>query len=157
MEGLSTLLIKAYPGKSKEELEAVRAFGAWSRALSARVVENARPVKLFRGTLTVHTATSAWANSLQLESDALLYALRRKAPDAKVRKLVFRVGAMPSMPAQFAVGAQTEPFVPATVLPDDIARELALIRDDALREAVAKAAAAGLGEEPRVKPARKRF
>jgi hypothetical protein len=146
MEGLSSLLMKAYPGKSKEELQAVRVFGAWSKALSTRIVHNAQPVKLFKGALTVHTATSAWANSLQLESDALLQALQRKAPEVKLRKLFFRVGPLPNAATLLEPEPEAEAVTPAAHLPDDIARELARISDDTLREVVARAAAAGLGE-----------
>ncbi len=146
MAGLSSLLLQAYPGKSKEELQAVRVFGAWAKALSVRIVRNAQPVKLLRGTLTVHTATSAWANTLQLETDALLAALQRKVPDVRVRKLVFRVGPMPNAATIIALEEPPPKTVPMTTLPDDVARELARIGDDELREAVARAAAVGLAE-----------
>ena len=146
MEGLSSLLLKAYPGKSKEELQAVRVFGAWAKALSTRILQNAQPVKLQNGTLTVHTATSAWANSLQLESDALIAAVQRRAPEVRLRKLVFRVGPLPNA-TTIVVDEPTSPgVVPAVTLPEDVARELARISDDGVREAVARAAAAGLGE-----------
>jgi hypothetical protein len=146
MQGLSALLMQAYPGKTKEELQAVRVFGGWAKALSARIVHNAQPVKLWKGTLTVHTATSAWANSLQLESESLLAALNRKVPEVRVRKLVFRVGPLPNASTLLPPEPEPEPVVPASVLPDDVARELARISDDGVREAVARAAAAGLGE-----------
>jgi hypothetical protein len=146
MENLAVLVAKVYPGQSREDLDAVRAFGAFMRALSTRVLNNARPVRLLRGTLFVHTSNSAWANSLQLESSALLAKIKRVAPDARIRRLSFRSGPMP----EAALPAPYTPLPPREIelreLPEEVARELAHIRDDALREAVTRAAAVGLAE-----------
>lgn len=145
MENLSALVARVYPGRSREELDAVRAFGAYMRALSPRILRNARPVKLMRGTLIVHTSNSAWANSLQLECESLLAKLKRVAPDARIRKLVFRAGPLPDA----ALPLQHTPLVvnqgiPLKELPGEIARELARIHNDDVREAVARAASVGL-------------
>jgi hypothetical protein len=148
MENLWTLVSRVYPSQSREELEAVRVFGAFMRALSPRVLRNARPVKLWRGTLLVHTSNGAWANSLQLESTGLLAKLKRVAPDARVRKLVFRAGHLPDS----AIPLPHTPLVPNGALvglplrelPEELARGLARIHHDALRDAVAKAACVGL-------------
>src|SRR5688572_23697382 len=95
MENLSALVARVYPSRNREDIEAVQAFGAFMRALSPRVLRNARPVKLFRGTMIVHTSNSAWANSLQLESVGVLAKLKRVTPSLRVRKLVFRSGPLP--------------------------------------------------------------
>ena len=149
MANLSALVARVYPGRSRDELDAVRAFGAFMRALSPRILRNARPVKHFRGTLVVHTINSAWANSLQLESDSLLAKLKRVAPDARVRKLVFRAGPLPDT----ALPLAHTPLIPMAgiplkELPEEIARELARIHNDELREAVAKAISMGLAAAP---------
>lgn len=138
-----------YPGRSREDLDAVQAFGAFMRALSPRVLRNARPVKLFRGTLTIHTSNSAWANSLQLESVGVLAKLKRVTPNLRVSRLVFRAGPLPDA----ALPAPHTPLEPAKrielgSLPEELARELARIHDDTLREAVTKAASIGLATEP---------
>ena len=148
MENLSALVARVYPGRSREDIEAVQAFGTFMRALSPRVLRNARPVKLFRGTLIVHTSNSAWANSLQLESVAVLAKLKRVTPSIRVRKLVFRSGPLPDA----AVPLPHTPLVPAKrielrTMPEDLARQLARIHNDELREAVTKAASAGLATE----------
>jgi hypothetical protein len=146
MENLSVLVARVYPGRDRDDLDAVRAFGAFMRALSPRVLRNARPVKLFRGTLTVHTSNSAWANSLQLESTAVLAKLKRMAPDARVRRLMFRSGPMPdaALPAPHTP-LPVDRAIALVELPEELARELARIHHDALREAVARAASVGLG------------
>jgi hypothetical protein len=144
-ETLSSLIVRVYPGQSRDELLAVRAFGAFMKALSQRVLRNARPVKLMGGTLIVHTSNSAWANSLQLESTAVLDKIKRGAPETRIRKLVFRAGPMP----EAALPLPHTPLVPRgglplRELPDDIARGLARIHHDELREAVKKAVSVGL-------------
>lgn len=145
MENLSALVARVYPGRSREELDAVRAFGAFMRALSPRILRNARPVKLMRGTLLVHTSNSAWANSLQLECESLLAKLKRVAPDARIRKLLFRAGPLPeaALPLPHTPLIQNR-GIPLKELPEEIARELARIHNDEVREAVAKAASVGL-------------
>lgn len=145
MESVSALVARVYPGRSREELDAVRAFGAFMRALSQRILRNARPVKLSRGTLFVNTSNSAWANSLQLESESLLAKLKRTAPDARIRKLVFRAGPLPdaALPLPHTPLVVTK-GIPLKELPSEIARELARIHNDDVREAVARAASVGL-------------
>ena len=148
MENLSALVARVYPGRGRDELDAVRAFGAFMRALSPRILRNARPVKLMRGTLLIHTSNSAWANSLQLECESLLAKLKRVAPDARIRKLVFRAGPLP----EAALPLPHTPLIenrgiPLKELPHELARELARIHNDDLREAVAKAASVGLAPD----------
>jgi hypothetical protein len=148
MENLSVLVAKVYPSKNRDDLDAVRAFGAFMRALSPRVIRNARPVKLWRGTLTVNTSNSAWANSLQLESTALLAKIKRIVPDVRIRKLAFRSGPLPDaatpLPHTPLVAAKQ---IALRELPEEVARELARIHNDEVREAVAKAVAVGLATQ----------
>jgi hypothetical protein len=144
MENISALVARIYPGRSRDELDTVRAFGAFMRALSPRILRNARPVKLMKGTLLVHTSNSAWANSLQLECESLLAKIKRVAPDARIRKLLFRAGPMPEAALPFEHQPPPEKGIPLRELPEEIARELARIHNDELREAVAKAARVGL-------------
>lgn len=144
LENLSALVMKFYPGQSREDVAAVRAFGAFMRALSPRVLRNARPFRLWKGNLTIHTSNSAWANSLQLEHDAILAKLRRVAPDVSIRKLIFRAGPLPEAALPLPPLAEAAPGVPLRELPDELARELARIHHDGLREAVRRAASVGL-------------
>lgn len=150
MENLSVLVFKVYPGRDQEDLDAVRVFGVFMRALSPRVLRNARPVRLSRGVLTVHTINSAWANSLQLESEAILAKLHRATPGLKLRKLVFRSGVLPEAALPVPEDPEPQRTIALHTLPVEVARELARIHDDTLREAVTRAALTGLGSpEPR--------
>ena len=146
MENLSSLVAKVYPGKSSDELAAVRVFGAFMRTLSPRVLHNARPVRFQRGVLTVHAINGAWANSLQLESESILVRLRRMTPGVRLNKLVFRAGPLPDATLPLPPDPEPVRSVALDQLPDDIARELARIGDDDLREAVARAALMGLAK-----------
>ena len=149
MANLSALVARVYPGRTRDELDAVRAFGAFMRALSPRILRNARPVKLFKGALFVNTSNSAWANSLQLESESLIAKLKRVAPDARIRKLVFRAGPLPDAALPLAhTPLIPHAGIPLKELPEEIARELARIHNDELREAVAKAISVGLAAAP---------
>ena len=94
--------------------------------------------------MTVHTSNSAWANTLQLEHDALLAKIKRAAPDAAIRKLIFRSGPLPEAALPLPPMAEAQPGVPLSELPEELARELARIHNDELREAVRIAASVGL-------------
>lgn len=144
IEGISALIARAYPSREPAELSAIRAFAWWNKVVSAKILKNARPVRMYRGVLTVHTATSAWANSLQYESEHLLAAIHKLAPEAKLKKMHFRVGPLPELIAPPRLKKQLAKAVPLTELPESVARELAKIRDDRVRDAVARAAAVGL-------------
>jgi len=146
MENLSILVAKVYPGRDQEDLDAERVFGVFMRALSPRIVRNARPVRLARGVLTVHTINSAWASSLQLESESILAKLHRSTPGLKLRKLVFRSGILPDAAIPIPEDPEPKRTVALHKLPIEVARELVRIHDDALREAVTKAALTGLGD-----------
>jgi Dna[CI] antecedent, DciA len=145
MANLSVLVAKVYPGQGQEELEAVRVFGAYMRVLSTRVVRNARPVRLRRGILTVHTINSAWANSLTLESESILLRLRGSLPGLKLRKLVFRSGPLPDAAVPLPEDPAPTPTAALDKVPDDVARELVRIHHDGLREAVTRAYLRGAG------------
>jgi hypothetical protein len=144
IEPIASLISRAYPAREPAELTAARAFNWWNKVVPANVLKNARPVRFYRGILTVHTATSAWANSLQYESEHLLAVIQTKVPEARLKKIRFCVGPLPELIALPRERPDVAPSVPLTQLPDSVARELAKIRDDRVREAVAKAAAVGL-------------
>ena len=146
MENLSSLVAKVYPGRGSEELQAVRVFGAFMRILSPRVVRNARPVRFQRGVLTVHTINGAWATSLSLESESILVRLRKALPGLRLGKLVFRSGPLPDAAVPLPPDPEPVRSVALDKLPDDVARELARISDDDLREAVTRAALMGLAK-----------
>jgi hypothetical protein len=144
---LASLIRSAYPSREPDEVLAIRAFHGWRRAVSQRTYVNARPVRLQAGTLTIHTATSAWCSELEFDKERLLAELRRHAPEARVRTLRFRVGPLPELTVGTrAARTQPAPVVVAS-LPETLARTLASIDDDDLREAIGAAASVGLGRD----------
>ncbi|MBN1655122.1 MAG: DUF721 domain-containing protein [Deltaproteobacteria bacterium] len=125
----------------------LRAFAWWRDIVTPRIFKNARPARLWRGVLTIHTSTSAWANLLQYDSESYLAEIIKRAPEAKIKAIRFRVGPVPPIqqPRQEKSAPPASP--PITDLPEVVARALAKISNDKVRNAVAKAAAAGLNEK----------
>jgi len=141
--GLSELIPKVYPSSEPEEAKSFRVFEAYCRSVSPRVLENARPVRFYEGALMINTSTSTWANALSLESAQILADTKRRSRGVKVTRLVFRSGPMPDMPKAAPIAPKLVP-IGLDQLPDQVARELAGISDDALRDAVTRAAVTAL-------------
>jgi hypothetical protein len=149
LTALSSLISKVYPSQEPEEARAYRVFAAFCKAVSERILNNARPVQFTRGVLTVHTATAAWANALSLESAQLLFKLRARVKDIKIERLVFRVGRLPDVPVAVKPDPPPPRLLPLEQLPEELARALARIGSDALRERLAKAMAVSLATADR--------
>lgn len=122
----------------------MRLMGSWGRVVNPRVLRNARPVRFKHGVLTVHTATSAWSDALSLDSDELLAKLRARTSGIRIRRIHFRTGPLPKLPEQFRE-VKRPPLLPLEQLPEELARALARVRDDGLRDAIQTAARATLG------------
>jgi hypothetical protein len=149
LEAIGHLIGKVYPTHEPDEARALRVFAAFSRAVPERILRNARPVYYQRGVLTVHTATAAWANALSLESAQLLAKLRLRARDAPLSRIVFRVGKLPELVDTVQPEPPPAKLLPLAQLPEELARGLARIGDDGLRERVARAMAVSLAEPER--------
>ena len=149
------VLAAVYPSREPEELQAIRVFGWWDRAVPPRVARNARPVRLAAGVLTVHTATAAWASDLDFLRPQLLASVQRYAPSARVKEIRIRVGKMPHIP-QRREAPEVPEVQPLETLPEEIARALAAVPDDAVRDAVAAAAAVALAPRPPAQPGRRK-
>lgn len=137
-----------YPPGAEEELAGLRVFAWWNRSVPARIQRSARPVRLRRGVLHVNTSTSAWAAELDFMREQLLSTLRAEVPGCAVRDIRFRVGPLPERPAPRDERPPAPPIVPAAELPEELARELARVGDDEVRDAVARAAGTSLGRRP---------
>jgi hypothetical protein len=144
---IGDILDGAYPG-SAEDRPLLTTFGWWDRTVPPRVSKNARPVSLRRGTLIVHTRTSAWAQELSFHEHDLLRSVQARVPS--IVRVRIRVG-----PIDTVAPTQPRPKPPKVQplavgqLPSDVARALAHLGDDRLREAVTKAACAALAPTSR--------
>ncbi|MFW5876776.1 MAG: DciA family protein [Myxococcota bacterium] len=151
MEGLDDLVRRVYP--APEQLPAVRLFRWWYRAVPERVARRARPVRLRKGELLVHVTSSTWAHELSFLKEDLVQRCQRAAPEARLRDIRFKVGSLPPRPRHQAYEPRRElpPLDPAEVarLPADVARALAHIDDDRVREIVARAASVSLTKRGR--------
>lgn len=142
---LATLVRAVYPGRADQELASLHAFRWWFRAVPPRVYERALPVKLRSGVLTIHTANSTWASELSFLKPSLLASVQRHAQGAQIRDLRFKVGPMPTLdrPGRERHAPEVPPL-PLSELPSTLARALASVRDDALRERIQTAASSAL-------------
>lgn len=145
---ISAVLDGAYPGRSSDR-PLVRTFSWWDRTVPPRIADRARPITLKHGTLVIHTGSSAWAQELSFHERDLLASVQRSVPD--VKRLRIRVGPMPPPPAPPDPPPPKVEPIPLSALPAEIARGLARIRDDGLREALALAARTSLAPPPRPK------
>jgi hypothetical protein len=142
---LSALIRQVYPAREPDDVMAIRVFHWWRRGVPERICLRARPVRIHAGILLVHTATSAWASELELMKEQLLRSLRKHAPEARIRAIRFRVGPLPELPMATRPERQAPSPVVIPPLPESLARALASIDDDDLREAIGTAASVSLG------------
>jgi predicted nucleic acid-binding Zn ribbon protein len=76
-------------GQSLEDLAV-----AWRKATGEALASFSRPGALKRGVLEVRVTTSTIVQELGFQKQQILAALRAEFPDAKLRDLRFRVGAI---------------------------------------------------------------
>lgn len=146
---LGLLLERAYP--RSEDWPIIRVYGVWMRTLPKRVVQNALPVRLERGTLWVHVTSPVWAQELSFLERDLLEKLKRVPGAAVVRTIRFRVGPLPEVrPLEDPTGPGPAPRARARKRVPDLVLDAALSRvgDPDLREAVERAIEASLGRLP---------
>src|SRR5690606_6113035 len=132
-------------------------FRWWDRAVPPLVAANARPVSLRGGVLTIHVASSTWAQELSYLREQLRASLALRVPSLRLKELKIRVGPLPDPPRDHRPDVLPPPHKPLPIesLPEDLARSLAGIGDNALRETIARAAAVSLAAPP-PPPARER-
>lgn len=142
---VARVLDHAYPGKPSDR-PLIRTFSWWYEAIPARIAEHARPVNIRNGTLWVHTKNAAWAQELSFHAAEMLAAAQRHVPE--IARLRFRVGPMPPAPPRPEPEPPKRTPIAATELPAEIARALAALGDDELRNTVTLAACTGLAPDP---------
>jgi len=80
----------------------------WSEVVGAGVAANARPVQLRAGRLVVSTSSSAWAQTLQSMSEAIIARLNERLGPGSVERAVFRHAGWESRPP-VAIGRGSGP------------------------------------------------
>jgi hypothetical protein len=98
----------------------------WAEIVGPQVAENSHPSRISDGTLLITTQSSAWSHELSLLGERVLRAVVARLPQAGVKQLRFRVGALPqrsraaapARPARRARGlvARIEPVSPGEAL-----------------------------------------
>lgn len=121
----------------------------WREAVGARIADRVQPVALRDGVLLLRVPSSVWAHELSLLADHVCARVRERGLD--VRELRFRVGASPiARRAPEPRVARTVPTMRA--LPRDLTTVLGAVRDQELRDSIARAAAANLAWQSLVPP-----
>jgi hypothetical protein len=117
---------------------------AWPAAVGPEIARNAWPARLARdGTLHVHTTDSIWAFELKSRAEEIRTRLGEHAPP----RLAFAPGPIPEPLETVAAGgaeAPPEPSPEHRAKADSLARA---IRDEGLREVVAKTIALSLSRD----------
>jgi predicted nucleic acid-binding Zn ribbon protein len=121
----------------------------WREAVGARIADRVQPLSLRDGVLLLRVPSSVWAHELSLLADHVCARVRERG--LEVRELRFRVGTSP-IPRR-----APEPRVARTVptmraLPRDLTAVLGAVRDQELRDSIARAAAANLAWQSLVPP-----
>lgn len=121
----------------------------WREAVGARIADRVQPVALRDGVLLLRVPSSVWAHELSLLADHVCARVRERGLD--VRELRFRVGTSPiARRAPEPRVARTVPTMRA--LPRDLTTILGAVRDQDLRDSIARAAAANLAWQSLVPP-----
>lgn len=149
LEKIGALVTRVYPAREPAELAVARVCGAWTKLVSRRILETARPVSLRHGVLTVHTATTAHADAMSYEAERLLLKLQALVPEARLKQVRFKVGELPDLPPPVKEQKRRPPVLPVAHLPEGVAAAIATIPDERVREAVARAASVGLARSAR--------
>ena len=123
-----------------------RIVDVWSSAVGPAVARNAWPARVGRdGTLHVATSSSTWAFELGLLARDIEQRLAERLGAEAPRALRFAPGRVPEPPAPESAASPVRNAPPPGDQERRQASELAArIENDALREIVARAAAAGL-------------
>jgi hypothetical protein len=143
---LGDILDGTYPGTA-EDRPLLQTFGWWDRTVPPRIAKHARPVALRHGTLVIHTQTSAWAQELSFHEADLLKSIRGRV--GAVKRLRIRVGAMPRPPEQKTPRKPKVTPLALSELPSDVARALARVGDDDVRDILARAVCMSLAPAPK--------
>lgn len=158
LTNVGNLIQKALPAEERAELRAMRAFGWWERNLPERIRKNARPVQLNYGVLTIHAATAVWANELSYLTNDFLTRMKKELKSVAIRSIRVKVGPVPSAPPHVIQRpAKPVKVVLPSEMPDELARALAALPSDALRDVVTEAAGVSLGRDNQRRERRRRM
>lgn len=140
---IAELVPTVYPSNEPEDVMLVRAVGWWDKHVPARINRSARPARLRHGTLWIHAVTGAWAQEVSMMLPRWVPALLSAVPGLRSAKVRVQVGPLPARPV---IPPRPAPRPPLAIgeLPETVARALAAIPDDDLRNAIAAAAAQSL-------------
>jgi hypothetical protein len=117
----------------------------WPAAVGEEIARNAWPARIGRdGTLHVAVSSSAWVFELTQLASEIVSRLKTLLGDEAPPRLRFAPGQLPELGVETVPNVEQAPLEPTEADRSKAARIAAPIENPALREAVAKAAAASL-------------
>lgn len=114
---------------------------AWWQAVGPRIAERARPIRLVREELTIRAATATWAQELSFLAPTIVGRLKKLG--FPVQRLRFYVGPV-EPPLRRPEPALPKLVPPPAKLSETLSGTIAKVENDALRDAILRAAAANL-------------
>jgi predicted nucleic acid-binding Zn ribbon protein len=125
----------------RAQREAARAAGTgpvdremWRQVVGERIANRTMVDRLEAGVLEVRVASSVWAQELSLLSAEMITRLKQHR--VQVRRIRFKVGAVPAMDTAEPLAPPPQPVV----LPEALKSRLAAVDDPELAAAIAEAA-----------------
>ncbi len=131
MEAIGGIIGSLWKTKGwQERLAGRRIWKVWEEAVGPEVARRAQPADFGRGRLTVRVTNSVWMQQLRLQARYLKRSLNRALGEELVKEITFRLG-----PVRSKTSESRPPVVVPTEVKEALARELAHIEDEDLREA----------------------
>ncbi len=107
----------------------------WRKAVGERIASRTEPGRLRGGVLTIHAASSAWAQELTFLSTEILARVRALGIEVSELRFVVRPTAPRAAPQKIPQKLEPKPALPA-----ELEARLAAVSDPELRKAIADAA-----------------
>lgn len=102
---------------------------AWNRAVGEVIAQRAQPEGIRRKVLWVLCPDPHWMNELQMLKETIMERLNSVLGEGRIKEIRFKIGAIPSRPAE---GPRSIPDVP--LRPEEVEAVLSPLKDPTLRE-----------------------
>lgn len=109
----------------------------WRHCVGELIAQHARPLRLTKGVLTLAVESTAWMNELQYHVPEIIRRVNEELGDGKIQDVRMRVGQWQEHRPGEAQQVEPPPLAPQEK--DRLARILDPVRDEKLKEQIARA------------------